>query len=426
MTRVSRGAFLNASQASQTLAPQGVLSKLGENVNARFRNATRSAGAVAPATLEGGSGGVSVNATRDGVKDTPIRVRAFSPKHLTNLVGGIREGRERRTEATSSSSPSSSSPPLSERAVTGVLGSVFKDTAKEGGGGGGRARATVAEQAGSMDGGAREEKLQGSHETGKHPVEACATTASDGNRSSGLLGRFGRPSQGWGKTKSSPPLTTPGPANEPRQVNNGGGSRSDKSSRERRGVSGKVDSSSGVPAARAMAGVAARSSAPVVASTAPPPARPKVDKPLRPAMAAGSATDAVGKPAKQRDALRATETVVRPDGKRPRRSRDGTEEERHWPDIDVAAGSSTDDNNLIDKIRAPLAKFKVGGRGPRGEEASGGKVKVETDGTGRNGGNAVVARMRDVFGRRRKNGGGESESSVENVPDALDEIGLGG
>lgn len=433
VTRVSRRAFLNASQASQTLAPQGVLSKLGETINARFRNATSSAGGAAPATtLEGDGGSVSETAAGDAAKDAPNGARALSTKRLTNLVGGIRQGRGRIAAATSSSFsssssssfPSSPSPPLSERAVKGVLGSVFtrKETAKEGGEGGDRGgvstQASAAERAGGpVDGDSlaapsatkkrgklREGKLQGDRET----EDTSASTAPDGNRLSGLLGLFGRPNQGSRRTKSPPPLTTPGPAEEPRQDNN---RRSgDKTSRERRGVSAKTDSDGSVPPAKgATAAVTARAAA----STAAPPARP------------GSATDAPGKPAQQGDVRRATEKAVHPDSKGRRRSREGTQEKRHWPDVEVVAGSSSvnNSNNLMDIIRAPWASLKTGGPGPSSEQND--SRKVRTDFAAKNGGNAVVTRINGLFRGRRQKGQSGSEP-VGSVSDALlDEIGMG-
>lgn len=419
---MSRRAFLNASQASQTLAPQGVLSKLGETINARFRNVTSSAGAAAPAPLEG-SGGVPAIAARDGAQDAPsaARVLSLSPEHLANLVGGIRKGRGRRTSATSSSSPSSSSPPLSERAVKGVLGSVFtsKETAQEGG-----VQASAAKRAGPVDGDSvaapsAAKKTGEVHDEEKSSVGARATTASDGNsRRGGLLGRFGRLNQGSGRTKSSPSLTTPSPANESRQDNNA--SSGDKMSRERRGVP-----AAGV-AAGVAAAVAARTSTPVVATTAAPSARAKVDQLLQPATTPGSATDAPGKPTEQGGVLRTTKKAVRPESRRRRRSSHEAEEGRHWPDVDVAVGSSTKDssNYLIGKIRAPWANLKVGGRDPRGEQG-GSDRKVETDGADRNAGKAVVIRTNGWFGGRHRMGGLGSES-IGNVSDALDEIGLGG
>ena len=447
---MSRRAFRNASQASQTLAPQGVLSKLGETINVRFRNATSSAGGgvAAPAALEG-SGGVSANATRGDAEDTPISARAFSPNLLTNLVGGLREGRgASQTSATSNSplsSSSRSSPPLSERAVKGVLGGVFtsKGTAKErGDDGGGGAQATAADREGSAVARSAASKKKGkSHieeETKMLSVDPNATTASGDDRSGGVFGRFGRLGQGSGRTKSPAPSVTPGPAKEPRQDNSGRTRGGDKTKRERRGAPAKkADSNGGVPAARATAGVAARSSTPVVASTAAPSARPKVERPPRPAPAAGSATNTSGNAKKQGDdALRATDKAVRPDSKRRRGSRDVTKEGQRWPDVDVAAAGSSTDNNLIGKIRVPWATTRSSKineqRGPRGdqqEEESGGKV--DTDGGGADSssggeGSGVVARMRGWFGGRHEGGGGGSGSDGNVSGDPLDEIGLGG
>lgn len=410
---MSRRAFRNASQASQTLAPQGVLSKLGETINSRLRNATSFAGAATPQTVEG-SGGVPVNAAGDGVQDVPIDARALSTKNLTNLVGGIREGARRRTTAIAASLPSSSSPPLSERAVKGVLGTIFtnKETIKEGGGGeggyGGGVQASAPERAGSTD-----------HGEG-------IMAPSQGNRgSSGLLGRFRRPSQDAERTKSPPPLITPGP--EPRHGSNGRGGG--ETSRARRGVSAKkvVNSSSkkGVPAARATAVKAARNSTPAVASTAAPSARPKVDQPPRSTAAPVSATDESGKPTEQgSNTLRAKEKVG-PESNRRRRSQDGTGgEQRHWRHVDVSAGPTTRDGSLVDKIRAPWASLKVGGHGPRGEQRSGRKVKTDVVADG-GGGKAVVVRMRGLFGGRHGKRESGSES-IGNVSDSLDEIGLGG
>lgn len=408
------------------------MSKLGETINSRFRIATSSAGGAAAPASSSSSGGVSVNATGDDAEDAPDGARAFSPTRLTNLlVEGIRDGIGKQTSATPHS-PSSPSPPLSERAVKGVLGSVFttKDATKGGGGGGeggdgggGGVQATAAEGAGGPAGGGG-------------PVGASATTASDGNnnRSGGFLGRFGRSSQGSGRSKSPPPLkTTPDPADEPRQDNNNGGRRGsiisdgDKTNRDLRGGTAKkkVDTKRGVPA-----GVAAKSST-HVATAAAPSARSKADKRLRPATAAGSATNAPGKAKKQQgdddDALRATEKkAVRPDNKRRRRSRGGTEEEeRRWSDVDVAAEPSTDGGNLMDKVRVPWANLKIDGRGARGEQGSRGG-EVDADGADSNGGNnaAVVTRMRSLFGGRREGRGGGSVSNG-NTPDPLDEIGLG-
>eukprot|EP00752_Nemacystus_decipiens_P012772 g11311.t1 len=446
VTRVSRRAFRNASQVSQTLAPQGVLNKLGETINTHFRNTTSSAGgAKASATTLKGSGGVSVNATKNDAEDEPNGTRVFSPKSLTNLVGEMRRGRGRRTSPAVSSS---SSPSLSERAVKGVLGGVFssRNTATEGrggGGGGGDVQATAAERAGPADGGSvaarsavkkgdvRAQKLYqggGSRETEMTPVGPSATAKSDGDRSGGLLGRFGRPSQGSGRRKSPLPVATTGTAKEPQpDRNDGDGTTNDKADRERRRVSAnKVGSNRGVSAARVTAGVASKSSTPAVASTAAPSARPKVDQRLPPATATGSATEALSKPSTPGgEALRATEKAACPDSRRHRRSRDEANAERHRPGVEVMAGPSNDDRgNGMEKIRAPWASLKIGGGSrPRGERGSGGKVG--TDSADKSGGNARVTRMMGLFRGQQDGVQGRSESHG-NVPDALDEIGLGG
>ena len=88
---------------------------------------------------------------------------------------------------------------------------------------------------------------------------------------------------------------------------------------------------------------------------------------------------------------------------------------------------------MTEKIRARWANVKIGGgSGPRSEEhGSDGKVDVDDDGTdSSSGGNAVITRIRHVFGGRHEGREGRSDPN-RNASDArdeiaLDEIGLGG
>ena len=421
VTGVSRRAFLNASQASKSLAPQGVLSKLGESIGSRFRNASSSpevAAAVAGATptpleLAGGGGGgdAAVNDSRDASQETPSAASKASPKGLAKLVAGMRNGKDQpaagaagaaeAAEAVSSPCPSSS-PPLSERAVKGVLGRVFTGSQKTASGG------DVAQ-------------------------ESAVTRAGVAD------GKPGR--KGGGSGVSTPPAKMDAaPTKEP--------------------LRGARKTGAQVTAAVTPA-VATK--APRPASTAAPEVRSKVDRTSRTAAAAaaGVADSSPEKRAQQQGGASGKAQQERGHPERSRQSRrrghrsgDGAEEEeeRHWQDVDLIGSGGDTASTLMDKIRAPLGKrLKIGGHDPRAERRD--VSRAEAGGASKNGGAApvVVAQpaagsgvgdnsaefeepskgdrggfFRGRFSKARGRSGSAAAVRDASLSDTLDEIGLGG
>ncbi len=418
VTGVSSRAFLNASQASKSLAPQGVLHKLGDSIGARFRNASSSPGAAVaartgptptptPTPLEVGRGDAAGSDSGGAGQKTASGAGSFSPKGLANLVAGMRGGKEKQSASAAAAaaaaaggaampSSSSSPPPLSERAVKGVLGRVFTNSEATASGGDG-VKGAAAEPVGAAN--------------GSRPVKEGGQVGS-----------------------AAPPETGAIPTKEPRR------------------------------AAR-KAGLQAVRAAPAAVAVKPPTPAPKtrseVDNPPvavagRPNSSEKRTEQGVGEGGGGGGGCTSGKEpgeTGRPESSRQSRRRrrpSGTHKEaQHWHDVDLI-GSATGDSTatLMNKIRAPLAKKpKIGGH----EEGNGGG-KVGTDGTAvrNDGGTAEIAQeatgsdvgdeaefekpsrggksgfFRGGFGKGR--GGVSAVAAARDVSlsDTLYEIGLGG
>lgn len=485
VTTASARAFRNASQVSQSLAPNGLLSKLGGSINARFHRSNPSPdGAAAPPTGEGNEGGGGVGGSGAGAAGGAVRPaqngerRSPSPPQAPASTV-VRAGKGAWRRAVSSPAPPSSGPAprLSERAVNGVLARVFpsRDEAAKNPGvdvGGVDVKASAAEQ-------------QAHHQSKKrsggtdHVVKAVAqkargwgakkragppeketlspeTVASAENRkNNNILSRFGRPNEDAGKSKSASPPPSAGSA-----ANGGVSSRAAGVAQapNRFSSGGKVGQGRKGSSARD-AKITHLSARPVaVADEAVIPeaaARPGVLGASTPKAIAVESTDGVnGKLRGEKNVVAPVNISATPTNSpdqhslgrgsrrrrrrhRRRRSEEKIEEELRWPDINVAESADRDDSSrVMNGIRARWAKLV--GRGPSRADRSDDStvnagddiVKNDDDGGDASSATAAAAAPRRLFRERfrgwfRKGRGGR-ETGKEDVDDyVLDMVGLG-
>ncbi|CAM9147981.1 unnamed protein product, partial [Ectocarpus sp. 8 AP-2014] len=415
VTTVSARAFRNASQASQTLAPQGLLSKLVGSINQRFHRSSPSPDAsAAPTTGEGskgggGVGGSDASAARGTVRPAPNGARRSpSPQAPASTMVRAGKGAGRRAVSSSAQPPSGPTPPLAERTVKGILTRVFpsRDEAAKNSDvdvGGVDVKASAAEQqahhqpkkrsegtdnavkvvARKARGWGAQKRAAGARETETFSPEAVASADSNNSRNKHMFSRFGRPNQDAGKSKSaSPPPSASSAEND--RVTSGGAGVAQAPNRN----------SSGGKVGRGWKGSLARdarkthlSAAPVaVAEEAVIPtavARPEVHRSpdVVDATTTTSNAVAVGSTEVENEKLRGEKKVVAPKtisgtppnspeqhslgrgGRRRRRrhrrrrSEKEIEEELRWPDIDVAESTDNNDSTVMNGIRAHWAKL---------------------------------------------------------------------
>lgn len=484
-TTVSARAFRNASQASQTLAPQGLLSKLGGSINPRFHRSSPSPdAAAAPTTGDGtkcggGVGGSDAGAARGTVQPAPNgERRSPSPQAPASTMVRAGKGAGRRAVSSSAQPPSGPAPPLAERAVKGILTRVFpsRDEAAKNSGvdvGGVDVKASAAEQqahhqpkqpSGGTDNvvkvvaqkarGWGAQKRAGARET----LSPEAIASADNSKNKHMLSRFGRPKQNAGKSKSaSPPYSAGSTAND--RVSSGAA-----------GVAQAPNSnSSGGKVGRGWKGSLARdarkihlSAAPVaVAEEAVIPAtaaRPKAHRSPDVLDATTSKAVAMGSTEGENGKLRGEKTIVAPENisgtppnspdqhslgrgsrrrhrrHRRRRSEEEIEEELRWPDINVAESTDNNDSTVMNGIRARWAKL-VGRGPPRADRSDDSAVNAGDDIVKNDDGDAssvtaAAAAPRRLFRGRfrgwfRKGRGGLETGKEEVDDDVLDMVGLG-
>ncbi|CAM9115451.1 unnamed protein product, partial [Ectocarpus sp. 4 AP-2014] len=487
VTTVSARAFRNASQASQTLAPQGLLSKLGRSINPRFHQSSPSPDAsTAPTTGEGskggdGVGGSNADAARGTVGPAPNGARRSpSPQAPASTMVRAGTGAGRRAVSSSAEPPSGPTPQLAEWAVKGILTRVFpsRDEAAKNSGvdaGGVDTNASAAEQQAHQQSKTRSggtdnvvkvvaqrargwgaQKRAGAREAETLSPEAVAS--ADNSRNKHMLSRFGRPSQDTGKTKSaSPPPSAGSPEND--RVSGGAA-----------GVDQPPNpSSSGGKVGRGWKGLLARdarkthlSAALVaVAEDAVIPAavaRPEACRSPDDLDATTSKAVAVESTEVKHGKLHGEKKVVAPiniSGTPPnspdqhslgrgsrrrrrrhrrRRSEEEIEEELRWPVINVAESTDNSDSTVMNGIRAGWARLV--GRGPpradRSDDSTvsaGDNIVKNDDGDASSVTAAAVAPRRLFRGRFRgwfSKGRGGLATGKENVEDdVLDMVGLG-
>ncbi|CAM9849337.1 unnamed protein product, partial [Ectocarpus sp. 6 AP-2014] len=416
VTTVSARAFRNASQASQTLAPQGLLSKLVGSINPRFHRSSLSPDtSAAPTTGEGikgggGVGGSDAGAARCTVRPAPNGARR-SPSPQAPASTTVRAGKSagRRAVSSSAQSPSGPTPPLAERTVKGILSRVFPsrgEAAKNSGVdvGGVDVKASAAEQqahhqqkksSGRTDNvvkvvaqKAREwgaKKRAGARETETLAPEAVAS--ADKSRNKHMLSRFGRQNQDAGKSKSASPPPSASSAENDRVTSGAAGVAQAPNPNSSGGKVGRGWRGSLARDARkthlSAAPVAVAEEAVIPAAVARPEAHRSpdvVDATTTPKSVAVGTTEVGNGKLRREKKVVAPKTISgtppnspeqhslgrgsrrRRRRHRRRRSEEEIGEELRWPDIDVAESTDNNDSTVMNGIRARWAKLV--GRGP--------------------------------------------------------------